>query len=123
VPYCSNGIFWNEKMAVNTVLYDLFIIGVLFSLYPKARHSSTVRWLLAGHLICLAMIVLHNSMLSKFAFMVTLLLLTGFTQYAHRSAWYAGGSVFQNIVFSVPGFFEALERPKEKRDPELSFQD
>jgi hypothetical protein len=102
-------------MAVNTVLYDLFIIGVLFSLYPKARHSSTVRWLLAGHLICLAMIVVHNSMLSKFAFIVTLLLLTGFTQYVHRSAWYAGGSVFQNIVFSVPGFFEALERPKRKK--------
>ncbi|MGO8056430.1 hypothetical protein, partial [Rhizobium leguminosarum] len=65
-----------------------------------------MRWLLAGHLICLAMIVLNNSMLSKFAFIVTLFLLTGFTQYVHRSVWYAGGSVFQNIVFSVPGFFE-----------------
>jgi hypothetical protein len=116
-----NGIFWNEKMAVNTVLYDLFIIGVLFSLYPKARHSSTVRWLLAGHLICLAMIVINNSMLSKFAFTVTLFLLTGFTQYVHRSAWYAGGSVFQNIVFSVPGFFEALERPKRKKGSRSRF--
>jgi len=116
-----NGIFWNEKLAVNTVLYDLFIIGVLWFLYPKARHSSTVRWLLAGHLICLAMIVLHNTTLSKFAFIVTLLLLTGFTQYVHRSVWYAGGSVFQNIVFSVPGFFEALERPKRKKGSRSSF--
>jgi len=116
-----NGIFWNEKMAVNTVLYDLFIIGVLFSLYPKARQSSTVRWLLAGHLICLAMIVVNNSMLSKFAFIVTLFLLTGFTQYVHRSAWYAGGSVFQNIVFSVPGFFEAMERPKSKKGSRIRF--
>jgi len=32
-----NGIFWNEKMAVNTVLYDLFIIGVLFSLACSAN--------------------------------------------------------------------------------------
>ena len=110
-----NGIFWYEKMAINTLLYDLFIIAVLFSLYPKARHSSTVRWLLAGHLTCLAMIVVHNSELSKFAFIVTLFLLTGFTQYVHRSAWYAGGSVLQNIVFSVPGFFEALERPKSNK--------
>ena len=116
-----NGIFWNEKMAINTVLYDLFIIGVLFSLYPKARHSSTVRWLLAGHLICLAMIVVHNSELSKFAFMVTLLLLTGFTQYVHRSVWYAGGSIFQNIIFSVPGFFEALEQPKRKKGSRIRF--
>lgn len=51
-----NWLFWNEKMALNSLPYDLFLLRVLFSLYPKARHTSTVRWLLAGHLICLAMI-------------------------------------------------------------------
>lgn len=103
-----NWLFWNEKMAVNTILYDLFIIAVLFSLYPNARHSSTVRWLLAGHLICLAMLVLHNSSLSKFATVSTLFLISAFAQFVHRSAWFAAGSVVENALFAAPSFLETV---------------
>lgn len=115
-----NWLFWNEKMAINTVLYDFFLLGVLFSLYPNARHSSTVRWLLAGHLICLAMIVVHNTELSKLAYSITLLITIGFVQYAHRSVWYAAGSIAQNMLFAVPGFFELMERPKSNKRGGLS---
>lgn len=104
-----NWVFWNEEMALNTVLYDLFILVVLFSLYPTARFFSTVRWLLAGHLICLAMVVVHNTGLSKLATSVTLPLLATFSQFAHRSVLYAGGSVMENFVLAVPGFIETLE--------------
>ena len=110
-----NWLFWNEKIGINTAIYDLFLLAFLFYLYPDARHSSTVRWLLAGHLICLAMIIVHNTLLSKFGFWITLLLLVAFVQYVHRSLWFATGSIFQNIIFAVPGFVDAMGKRKTKK--------
>lgn len=104
-----NWVFWQEEMAINTLFYDLFLLVVLFSLYPNARQSSTVRWLLAGHLLCLAMVIVHNTALSKFGTCVTLLLVTAFAQFVHRSVLYAGGSIIENFVFAIPGLFESVE--------------
>ena len=104
-----NLVFWQEKIALNTLLYDAFILSLLFFLYPEARRSSTVRWLTLGHLICLAMIIVHNTTLSKVGFCITLGLLTGFAEYIHRSAWYAGGSVLLNGVFVTASLFESVE--------------
>src|SRR6266540_440394 len=103
-----NLVFWHEKLAVNTVLFDFFILGALFFLYPHARQHATVRWLLLGHLICLAMIVVHNTDLSKIAFVITGLLLAGFSEYIHRSAWFAGGSVLLNMLMVAASFTEPI---------------
>jgi hypothetical protein len=103
-----NLVFWHEKLAVNTVLFDIFLLAALFFLYPHARQHATVRWLLLGHLICLVMIVVHNTALSKIAFVITLLLLTGFSEYVHRSAWFAGGSVLLNILMIAASFVEPI---------------
>lgn len=113
-------VFWQEKLGINTLLFDAFILAAIFYLYAEARHHAAVRWLLLGHLVCLAMIVLHNTVLSKLAFAATLLLLVGFTEYVHRSVWFATGSVLMNIIFCVASFLEqcsfALPR-KMKRSP------
>lgn len=106
-------IFWQEKLGINTVLFDAFILAAIFYLYANARQNAVVRWLLIGHLICLAMIVLHNTLLSKIAFVTTLLLIVGFAEYVHRSAWFAGGSVLLNIVFCIASFGEQLKRKKK----------
>jgi len=105
-------VFWREKIALNTLLYDVFLLLILFSLYPKARRSSTVRWLTLGHLICLAMIVVHNSVISKVGCCITMALLAGFIEYIHRSAWYAGGSVLLNGGFVIASLFESLQFEK-----------
>lgn len=114
-----NLVFWQEKLAINTVLFDGFLLAALFFLYPNARVNTSVRWLSLGHLICLAMIVVHNTDLSKIAFVTTLLLLVGFAEYVHRSAWFAGGSVLLNIVLMVASFAEPIQmknkRPAGKR--------
>lgn len=106
--FLFNGLFWQEKMGINTLAYDLFLSAVLFWLYPEARRSSTVRWLFLGRLTALAMIVVHNTLLSKVAYIILLPITTAFMQYAHRSAWYAAGSVLQNSLFVVPGILDAL---------------
>jgi hypothetical protein len=116
-----NAVFWNEKLGINTFLYDVFLLAVLFYTYPNARHSSTVRWLLAGHLICLAMVLVHNTSLSKFAACSTLLLLAAFAQYLHRSVLFATGSIVQNILFVVPSVFEAFDFKTKPNSSKRSF--
>lgn len=107
--FLFNLVFWHEKLGINTVLFDAFLLAALFFLYPQARQDAYVRWLLLGHLTCLAMVVVHNTMLSKLAFTITLLLLAGFTEYVHRSVWFAGGSVLMNIVMVAASFVEPIQ--------------
>lgn len=103
-----NLVFWNEKLAINTVLFDAFLLSALFFLYPQARQHATVNWLLLGHIICLGMVVVHNTELSKIAFVITGLLLAGFAEYAHRSVWFAGGSMLMNVVMVAASFVEPI---------------
>jgi hypothetical protein len=119
-----NLLFWHEKLGLNTVLYDLFILSALFSLYPKSLRSGTVRWLVLGHLICLGMVVFHNTPLSKIGLITTLCLLVPFAEYVHRSAWFAGGSMLLNMIFMLAGYVETTiaghkDRVKRKRKPLL----
>jgi hypothetical protein len=109
-----NLVFWNEKLAINTVLFDAFLLSALFFLYPDARKSGTVNWLLLGHLISLSMVVIHNTDLSKIAFVVTLLLIAGFAEYTHRSAWFAGGSMLMNVIMVVASFTGSFKLKKGK---------
>lgn len=102
-------VFWQEKLGINTVLFDVFILAALFYLYANARQNAVVRWLVFGHLICLAMVIVHNTLLSKIAFTTTLLLIAGFAEYVHRSAWFAGGSVLLNIIMCVASFAEQFK--------------
>jgi hypothetical protein len=104
-----NIIFWNEKMGINSILFDIFILISIFYLYPSSVKNNTCRWLAVGHLITAIMVVIHNTMLSKIGFSITLLLFVSFSQYLHRSAWYAGGSVILNYVLAIPNFFRHLK--------------
>ncbi len=61
-----------------------------------------------GHLLTLLAVLLHNTLLSKLACSVTLLLVIAFAQYLHRSAWYAAGSALSNIFLMVVNFAEGL---------------
>lgn len=116
-----NLLFWNEKLGLNTVLYDLFVLTALFSLYPQSLRSATVRWLKLGHLVCLAMVVLHNTTLSKIAFTGTLCLLAAFAEYVHRSIWFAGGSMLLNMLFMMASFVESGLHIRKRKTKRKSF--
>ena len=113
-----NVIFWQEKLGINSILFDVFIIASIYYLYPSSIKNNTCRWLAAGNLIIAIMVIVHNTILSKLGFCITLLLFVSFSQYVHRSAWYAGGSVFLNYLFAVPNFFILFKNLKGKN---LSF--
>ncbi|MEO6731433.1 MAG: DUF4173 domain-containing protein [Ferruginibacter sp.] len=104
-----NIIFWHEKLALNSLFFDVFILWSVFNLYPSAFRLPVMKWLLAAHLITLAAVLFHNTVLSKIAFCSTLLLVVVFTQYIHRSVWYAAGSALMNYVLAPGSIFANLK--------------
>lgn len=108
-------LFLNEKMAINLVLFDLFILAALFLLYAEARQNAAVRWFALGHLTSLAMLVLHNTTLSAIACIVTLILTVSYGLYLHRSPWFASASGITNIILSPYLFFVRMFNREDKK--------
>ena len=105
-----NFIFWNEKLGINTIVFDIFICTSVFFIFPYSIKSSISRWLFAGHIISAALVVFQNTIIAKISFSVTLLLFVSFSQFLHRSAWYAGGSTLLNYLLIIPNFFREIKR-------------
>ncbi|MEP7251105.1 MAG: hypothetical protein ABI683_01960, partial [Ginsengibacter sp.] len=109
-----NFIFWNEKLGLNIIIFDVFICTSVFLVFPYSTQSHVAKWLFAGHIISAVLVVLQNTIITKISFFVTLLLFVSFSQFLHRSAWYAGGSTLLNYLLLVPNFFKeirSLPRP------------
>ena len=109
-----NIIFWQENMGINSALFDAFILISVFYLYPSAFSKPVMKWLVAAHLISLTAVIIHNTFISKLAFSTTLLLVVVFTQYLHRSIWYAAGSALMNYVLMIGSFFANIQLLKSK---------
>ncbi|UAY51677.1 DUF4153 domain-containing protein [Ferruginibacter albus] len=109
-----NMVFWKEKMALNTLFFDGFVLSAVFYLYPMSRTNNTVKLLLLGHLITIATVIIQNTLLSKLAFSISLLLLIAFIQYVHRSVWYAAGSIFSNYFLISKTFYATFSKAKVK---------
>ncbi|MGF2413675.1 DUF4153 domain-containing protein [Ferruginibacter sp.] len=105
-----NIIFWQEKLALNALLFDAFILWSVFYLYPAAFTKPAMKWLLLAHIVALVTVLVHNTVLSKLTFSVTLLLVVVFTQYLHRSVWYAAASAAGNYVLFIFSFFENVKQ-------------
>lgn len=108
-----NIIFWQEKMAVNALLFDVFILLSVFYLYPAAFTKPGMKWLLFAHAVTLVTLIIHNTELSKLAFSVTLLLVVVFVQFLHRSVWYAAASAMGNYLLFVFSFMEDIRLVKK----------
>ncbi len=108
-----NIIFWQEKIAVNTLLFDAFILASVFYLYPAAFTKPAMKWLLLAHVVTLVTLVVHNTVLAKLAFSATLLLVVVFTQFLHRSVWYAAASAVGNYLLFVFSFLDDVRLIKK----------
>ncbi len=108
-----NIIFWQEKIALNALLFDAFILASVFYLYPAAFTKPAMKWLLLAHVVTLGTLVIHNTIISKLAFSATLLLVVVFTQFLHRSVWYAVASAVGNYLLFVFSFLEDIRKIKK----------
>ena len=111
-----NIIFWNEKLALNSLLFDGFILCSTFYLYPTSIKKPAVKYLLLAHLITVTTVVVHNTILSKLAFSATLLLLIIFVQYIHRSVWFASGSILMNYIFMIPNYWALIKHTSPQKN-------
>ncbi len=108
-----NIIFWQEKIALNALIFAAFILLSVFNLYPAAFTKPTMKWLLLAHFITWVTLILHNTILTKLAFSATLLLLVVFTQFMHRSVWYAAASALGNYLLFIFSFMEDIRQIKK----------
>lgn len=108
-----NAIFWQEKLAINALIFDVFILLSVFNLYPAAFTKPAMKWLVLAHLVTIVTLILHNTLLAKLAFSATLLLVVVFTQFLHRSVWYAAASVAGNYLLFVFSFIEDVKQIKK----------
>lgn len=111
--FLFNLIFWKEQLALNAVLFDFFMVSSLLYLYEHAWKNNTVKWLLLAHVATLCSLLIFNSLLSKISFSVTFLLLVAFAEYAHRSVWYAGGSLLLSFIHFAGGFLKLIGHEKK----------
>ncbi|WP_462220896.1 hypothetical protein [Ferruginibacter sp.] len=58
-----NFIFWQEKLALNALLFDAFVLWSVFYLYPAAFTKPAMKWLLLAHAVTLVALIVHNTML------------------------------------------------------------
>lgn len=107
-----NSIFWQEKIAVNAFFFDIFILAALYYCYSGSFRKPVMKWMVTAHLLTLAAVIIHNTLLSKLAFSSTLLLVAVFSQYEHRSLWYAGASALMNYLMMITNFSAIIRSVK-----------
>ncbi|MEM6699160.1 MAG: DUF4173 domain-containing protein [Bacteroidota bacterium] len=99
--YCT--IFWKEKMGLNSLIFAVLMTGSLVAHYEVKRKAYF--WLTAfGTIITAAMIVIHNSLVSKIIHLCSMVTMIGFAQQRmFRFVWYA----------FLLGIYSMLETPKK----------
>jgi Domain of unknown function (DUF4173) len=75
-----NFIFWNEKMGVNTLIFTVFITGALYYLQQESFEMRAVQVTAVGTLLLAGLVVLHNSLIAKVMYMISLVIFVGLTQ-------------------------------------------
>ncbi len=111
-----NILFWEEKIAINAAIFFAFTVIAMLWFYPKAWAGSGVKWLVFSTVCTLVAVIIHNSILSKMAFSVSLLMLAAYSQYKHSSMLYAGASVIQSFLFFVPAFVVRIKKVLVKKE-------
>lgn len=79
--FLYTALFYSEKMGLNTLLFSVFVISILFYFFPEERQSKGTILAATGTLLTATLVVWHNSFLAKTMYIFSFLLLTGF---AHR---------------------------------------
>lgn len=112
-----NILLWQEKIALNAILFDAFLLGMLIYLYAGAFKKTQVLLMLLLHLTTAAALLWHNTTLSKIAFLTSFGLLVGFIQYKVRSALFAAGGFISNIILAAAGISENVRTSTRTNTP------
>ena len=83
-------IFWKEKMGLNIGLYQTLVTIFLIKLYPGSFKSKSALASIIFTWIAASMIIWHNSFISKFAYVVSFIVMIGFVHQPKLQAVFYG---------------------------------
>ncbi len=126
VALLFNLLFWQEKMGLNVLLFDLALGFCVWQLYPKARHEKPVLYTGIGTLLMALLVVWNNTHFAKVIHLLSLLSFVGFVQV--RSMAFIGTafgvgltSVLEGPLKSILALGDALKLVKENNTPLLAY--
>ncbi|RDC58296.1 DUF4173 domain-containing protein [Pedobacter chinensis] len=84
-----NLLFWSERLALNLLIYSLFVVAVTF-FNSEVLKSKKFGIYAFAHLFAAVLAVINNSDLSLATYYISFILFVGFTHYQHiRTVWVA----------------------------------
>jgi len=95
-----NFLFWEEELALNLVLYSLFILTIYFFSYAILNNKKIV-WMAIAHLAAGILVLVNHSILNIITWYVSLFVLVG---YIHNTQL---RSIFMALVASLLQFITA----------------
>lgn len=104
-----NAIFWQEKIALNLLLFVTFSIAALITLYKETFRNTQAKLLLLATIASMIMVVIYNSTISCLACFSAFILLTAYCKYKQRSPIYAAASAMESFVYFIPQFLVYLK--------------
>lgn len=113
-------LFWKEAWGLNIGIFTLVTFGALYYLYPERFKRKAVRFTLAGTVIAVVFVIVHNSVLSKVMYSFSLFTFIGFFQIKElRFPLYA---VLQGLssFFETPSKLAATFRKEGEKKNGLS---
>ena len=78
--FLFNLIFWHEKQGLNTLIFDIFIIGTLWLMNKEAFKAPSVKITVCGTLLAAGLIIWHNSLLVKYIHVLSFATMIGLAQ-------------------------------------------
>ncbi len=75
-----NFIFWNETMGLNTLIFAVFLVAVLWFLNKESFLERTVQIATSGVLLTALLVVYHNSLFVRVIHVLIIPILIGFVQ-------------------------------------------
>ncbi len=75
-----NLLFWKEGMGVNTLIFTLLLILGIFIIDKEIFRNRTMQIITLGTIMFACSVVLNNSLFSKVLFVISFILMAGFSQ-------------------------------------------
>jgi hypothetical protein len=97
-----NYLFWTERLALNLLIYSLYILLITF-FNPDIIKSSKFKIYAASHILAAMLVVINNSDLTICSYYISLLLFIGFSHYDQIRTVFAAGlaAILQLITLPV----------------------
>ena len=106
-----NFIFWNEMMGLNILIFAIFLVASLWFLNKESFFERKVQVATGGVLLSALMVVLHNSLFSKFIHILSIPILIGFVQ--ARTLRFIGLASFLYVANLVQVPFHLTQQMKK----------